>query len=146
MRQLEIARACRAALKRIFLERAGGRADNAALDDIKELCLGAMRAVDDAVCGGTLVAIHCCAAALYSDSAHRHWDRGPAPGVDVLRRKIFRALNAYQRRLYRLERARVLLEDGGKALPARGQPQEDSFRAESDPPPPGGRPDIPAGL
>jgi hypothetical protein len=69
LRQLEIARACRAALKRIFLERAGGRADNAALDDIKELCLGAMRAVDDAVCGGTLVAIHCCAAALYSDSA-----------------------------------------------------------------------------
>jgi hypothetical protein len=104
-RQLEIARHCRAALKRIFLERPGGRADNGTLGDIQELCLGALRAVEDAVCGGRLLTIHCCAAALYSDNAHRHWDHGATSGVDVLRRKIFRALNAYQRWLYALERA-----------------------------------------
>lgn len=63
-----------------------------------------MRAVDDAVCGGKLVTLHCCAAALYSDSAHRHWERSATTGVDVLRQKIFRALNALQQRLYALER------------------------------------------
>ena len=55
------------------------------------------------MCGGTLLRLHCCAAALYSDKAHRHWDRGATSGVDRLRQKIFRALNAYQRRLYQLE-------------------------------------------
>jgi hypothetical protein len=111
-RQLAIVRHCRAALKRIFLERPGCRADDDTLAEIQELCLGSMRALDDAVCGGRLVTIHCCAAALYSDKAHRHWDRGATCGADVLRRKIFRALNALQRRLYALERraARAGLE------------------------------------
>jgi hypothetical protein len=101
--QLKIARRCRAALKKIFLSRPGGRADDAALDEIKELCLGAMRAVDDPVCGGQLVTIHCCAAALYSDKAHRHWDSAATTGVDRLRQRIFRALNAYERQLLHLE-------------------------------------------
>jgi len=66
-----------------------------------------LRAVDDPICGGQLVTIHCCAAALYSDNAHRHWDRGATLGVDRLRQKIFRALNAHQRRLYVLEGRRA---------------------------------------
>ncbi|MGH8518959.1 MAG: hypothetical protein ACREUE_16035, partial [Panacagrimonas sp.] len=49
--------------------------------------------------------IHCCAAALYSDTAHRHWDSDDTLGVDRLRQRIFRALNSFQRRLYRLETA-----------------------------------------
>ena len=101
-RQIEIARHCRAALKEIFLARPGGHADEAALEEIKELCLGALRAVDDPVCGGRLLTIHCCAAALYSSNAHRHWDRVATSGVDRLRQKIFHALNGYQRRLYQL--------------------------------------------
>jgi hypothetical protein len=87
------------------LSRAGGCADDAALDEIKELCLGALRAVNDPVCGGRLLTVHCCAAALYSDSAHRHWDCDGTSGIDRLRQRIFRALNSYQRRLYRLETA-----------------------------------------
>lgn len=62
-----------------------------------------MRAVNDPVCGGRLLTIHCCAAALYSDTAHRHWDSGDTLGVDRLRQRIFTALNSYERRLYRLE-------------------------------------------
>jgi hypothetical protein len=102
-RQLDIARRCRAELKKIFLSRPGGHADEAALDDIQELCLGAMRAIDDPVCGGRLLTIHCCAAALYSDTAHRHWNTPATLGVDRLRQRIFRALNAYERRLLRLD-------------------------------------------
>ena len=102
-RQLDIARRCRAALKRIFLSRAGGHADDAALEEIKELCLGAMRAVDDAECAGRLLTIHCCAAALYSDSAHRHWNSPATTGIDRLRQRIFRALVAYERRLLQLD-------------------------------------------
>ena len=98
-----IARACRAQLKRIFLERPGGRADDATTREIQELCLGALRAVNDSVCGGKLVTIHACAAALYSDKAHRHWDSPNTVGVDRLRQRIFRALNAYERRLIHLE-------------------------------------------
>lgn len=101
--QLEIARRCRTALKTIFLSRPGGRADEAALDEIKELCLGALRAIDDPVCGGRLLTIHCCAAALYSESAHRHWNTESTSGIDRLRQRIFRALVSYQRRLYQLE-------------------------------------------
>jgi hypothetical protein len=89
------------------MERPGGCADERTLEEIKEHCLGALRAVDDAVCGGRLLTIHCCAAALYSDTAHRHWDSGDTLGVDRLRQRIFRALNSYQRRLYRLETAGV---------------------------------------
>jgi hypothetical protein len=102
--QLAIARACRTRLKRIFLEQPGGRADEATTNEIQELCLGALRAVDDPVCGGKLVTIHACAAALYSDKAHRHWDSPKTDGVDRLRQRIFGALNAYERRLCRLER------------------------------------------
>jgi hypothetical protein len=70
--------------------------------EIEELCLGAMRALDDPICSGRILAVQCCAAALYSDTAHQRWTRGKTPGIDVLRRKIFWALNAYQRRLYHL--------------------------------------------
>ena len=101
--QLAIARRCRAALKRIFLSHPGGKADDALLEEIKELCLGAMRAVDDPVCGGCIVTIHSCAAALYSDKAHRHWNSPATSGVDRLRQRIFRALNAYERQLLHLE-------------------------------------------
>jgi len=59
--------------------------------------------VNDSVCGGRLVTIHACAAALYSDRAHRHWDSANTAGVDRLRQRIFRALNAYERRLLQLE-------------------------------------------
>ena len=55
------------------------------------------------MCGGRLLTIHCCAAALYSDSAHRHWDSEGTSGIDRLRQRIFRALVSYQRRLYQLE-------------------------------------------
>ena len=55
------------------------------------------------MCAGKLVTIHACAAALYSDKAHRHWDRGETLGVDRLRQKIFRALNTYELRLHSLE-------------------------------------------
>jgi hypothetical protein len=134
------------ALKRIFLERAGGHADDEALEEIKELCLGAMRAVDDGVCGGRLLIIHCCAAALYSDKAHHHWDRGATRGVDRLRQKLFRALNGYQRRLYQLGAMRhghdscSVTVTGGYA---GERPQEKPYRAEGDPQAPRGRPGIP---
>jgi hypothetical protein len=59
--------------------------------------------VNDPVCGGKLVTIHACAAALYSDKAHRHWDSEKTLGVDRLRQRIFRALNAYERRLLHLD-------------------------------------------
>jgi hypothetical protein len=106
-RQLSIARACRARLKRIFVERPGGRADDQTTGEIQELCLGALRAVDDPICGGSLVTIHACAAALYSDKAHRHWESADTSGVDRLRQRIFRALNAYERRLLHLEVGRA---------------------------------------
>ena len=61
--------------------------------------------MNDPVCGGKLVTIHACAAALYSDKAHRHWDSPKTAGVDRLRQRIFRALNAYERRLLHLEAA-----------------------------------------
>ena len=59
--------------------------------------------MNDPVCGGKLVTIHACAAALYSDKAHRHWDSAKTLGVDRLRQRVFRALNAYERRLLHLE-------------------------------------------
>ena len=62
--------------------------------------------MNDPVCGGRLLTIHCCAAALYSDKAHRHWDGADTSGVDRLRQRIFRALNAYERRLLHLDAGR----------------------------------------
>jgi hypothetical protein len=147
LQQLAIARDCRAALKKIFLARPGGRTDHSTLTEIEELCLGAMRAVEDPVCGGKLVTIHCCAAALYSDTGHERWANGTIPGLDVLRRKIFRALNTYQRRLYRID-SRLLGHEScflrGEARQPREQPQEDPFRAEGHPPAPGRGQGIPA--
>ena len=116
-------------MKRIFLERPGGRADDAATREIQELCLGALRAVNDSVCGGKLVTIHACAAALYSDKAHRHWDSPNTVGVDRLRQRIFRALNAYERRLLHLDVRRLddlphlralVAQEGGKLLRRAG--------------------------
>ena len=79
------------------------------------------------MCGGRLLTVHCCAAALYSDTAHRHWDTESTSGIDRLRQRIFRALNAYQTRLYHLEARndfypsaggqRELLARPGGALP-----------------------------
>jgi hypothetical protein len=99
------------------------------------------------VCGGRLLAIHCCAAALYSDTAHRHWNRRQTTGMDVLRQKIFRALNAYQRRLYQLEPQRHW-HDSCSALCGNTdeRPQEKPAGAQGDPQAPGRRQGIAPGF
>ena len=74
--------------------------------------------MNDPVCGGKLVTIHACAAALYSDKAHRHWDSAKTVGVDRLRQRIFGALNAYERRLCKLERG-PLDVSGPSSLPVQ---------------------------
>jgi hypothetical protein len=79
--------------------------------------------VNDPVCGGKLVTIHACAAALYSDKAHRHWDSPKTTGVDRLRQRIFRALNAYERRLLHLDAGanqHLDLQRGGTCWQAPG--------------------------
>jgi hypothetical protein len=117
--------------------RAGGCADEPTLSEIRELCLGALRAVDDPVCAGKLLIVHCCAAALYSDRAHRHWDRAETTGVDRLRQKIFRALNGLQRRLYALDTG----TNPAQPQACHERAQEIAAGPQGHPPPPRGRQD-----
>ena len=114
---LDEARRHHAALLEIIIHRPGGWADSASRNRVVELCREAGSAVDDAQCVKQIEAVAGYAADLFSEQAHRRWDRGNTSGADFLRLEIVRALHSYSCRLSAIEagrrasgtRARMLL-------------------------------------
>jgi hypothetical protein len=96
----------RAALLELIIHNAGGWADRRTFGRAEELCQAAMSAVDDGECTVRIKIIAEYAAALFSERAHRKWDRGGMRGADFLRLEIVRALHSLNRRLYAIEAKR----------------------------------------
>jgi hypothetical protein len=103
---LHEAQRCRAALVELFIHNAGGWPDRRSLVRVEELCEAAVGAVEDAECAAHLEAIAENARALFSERAHRRWDRASMPGKDFLRLEIVRELHLLNRRLRALEAQR----------------------------------------
>src|SRR5258708_27140939 len=89
----------RAALLELIIHNVGGWADRRTLGRAEALCQAAMSAVDDAECAARVKIIAEHAAALFSERAHRKWDRSGMRGADFLRLEIVRALHSLNRRL-----------------------------------------------
>jgi hypothetical protein len=96
----------RAALLELIIHNAGGWADRRTLGRVEGLCRAAMGAVDDAECAAHIKIVAEYAAALFSERAHRKWDRSGVRGVDFLRLEIVRALHSLNRRLCAIEAKR----------------------------------------
>jgi hypothetical protein len=95
------------ALLEIVLHHPGGWADRASLSSIAELCRVAGAAIDDAQCAEQFRIVAGYAADLFSEQAHKKWDRSSLSGADVLRLEIVRALHSVSRRLSEIEAARL---------------------------------------
>ena len=105
---LDDARRHHAALLEIILHHPGGWADRASLNRIVELCRVAGAAIDDAQCAEQAGIVADCATDLFSEQAHKKWDRSNVSGADFLRLEIMRALHSFSRRLSEIEAARRL--------------------------------------
>jgi hypothetical protein len=104
---LDDARKHHAALLEIIIHNAGGWADRTSLRKVVELCHAARSAIDDAACSGSLCIVARCAADLFSEQAHRRWDRPSLSGADFLRLEVMRALHLFSHRLTEIERTRT---------------------------------------
>lgn len=103
---LHEAQRCRAALVELVIHNIGGWPDRRSLARAEALCEAATAAVEDADCAAHLKTIAGYAAALFSERAHRKWDRERMLGKDFLRLEIIRELHSLNRRLCALEAKR----------------------------------------
>lgn len=103
---LDDARRHHAALLEIILHRSGGWSDRASLNRIVELCRVAGASIDDARCAEQLRIVAEYATDLFSEQAHKKWDRTNVSGADFLRLEIVRALHSFSRRLSEIQAAR----------------------------------------
>jgi hypothetical protein len=103
---LDDARKDHATLLELIIHHQGGWADRAALRKVVESCRAAMSAMDDAECRQQIAIVVKYAADLFSEQAHRKWDRGQTRGADFLRLEIMKALHAFNVRLAVIEAAR----------------------------------------
>lgn len=103
---LDDARRHHAALLEIILHRPGGWSDRASLNRIVELCRLAGAAIEDAQCAEQLRSVAEYASDLFSEQAHKKWDRSNVSGADFLRLEIVRTLHSFSRRLSEIEAAR----------------------------------------
>jgi hypothetical protein len=107
---IERARAGQAALQHIIDAYAGQGADLRALRRMVDLCRELAEAVEDDYCREKVRLAAEFSAELLSQSEHRA--RGALSGVDFLRQQIRAALELLQSRLYSLERARRIAQQG----------------------------------
>ncbi|TAK88196.1 MAG: hypothetical protein EPO20_01850 [Betaproteobacteria bacterium] len=103
---LDDARKQHAALLEIIIHNAGGWSDRASLGRIVEICRAARSAIDDLECKELIGLITQYAADLFSEQAHRKWDRGSMSGADFLRLEIVRVLHSFNHRLAEIEATR----------------------------------------
>jgi hypothetical protein len=96
----------RAALLELIIHNAGGWADRRMLGRVEALCHAAMSAIEDTECTTHLKIIAEHAGALFSERAHRQWDRSGVRGADFLRLEIVRALHSMNRQLCAIEAKR----------------------------------------
>ena len=71
------------------------------------MCRAAGAAIDDALCAEQLGIVAGYATDLFSEQAHKKWDRRNVSGADFLRLEIMRALHSVSRRLSEIEAARL---------------------------------------
>jgi hypothetical protein len=110
----------RAALLELIIHNAGGWPDRRTLGRAEELCQAATNAVDDVEFAARIKVIAEYAAALFSQQAHRKWDRGGMRGADFLRLEIVRMLHSLNRRLCAIEAKR-------RETRAQAAPRAESF-------------------
>lgn len=92
-------------LRQFVMNYDAGRADEAALRTVNELCQRLLNAANDSTCRQAIERIEALAANLFSGDAHRNWDRPGQPGIIHLKQLILRELIGLRLRLRRIEAA-----------------------------------------
>jgi hypothetical protein len=111
---LDEARRLYSALRDMVIHHLGGWADYESLGKMRKLVNAAIGAVDDVECHQHLESVAEHSAEVFSDDGHKKWDRSYMTGVDFLRLRILRELDAFHSRLFALEAmARAAAQKGG---------------------------------
>lgn len=92
-------------LRRFVMNHPGGRADEAALRTVNDLCRRLLDAASDSACRDAIGRIEELTADLFSAERHRGWDRPGQSGVVHLKQLILRELIGLRLRLRRIEAA-----------------------------------------
>ncbi|HYY62762.1 MAG TPA: hypothetical protein VE756_15375 [Burkholderiales bacterium] len=100
---LDEARRLYSALRDIVIHHHGGWADYESLGKMRKLVNAALAAVDDVECHQHLESAAEHSAEVFSENGHKKWDRSYMTGVDFLRLRILRELDAFHSRLFALE-------------------------------------------
>ena len=103
---VEVARMHYRGMRDLIIHNAGGWKDEQALELMRAFCRRAHATLDDRSGRSHLAAIEDYAAALWSESDHRRWNRNRLSGADFLRLQILRQLDRFAERLTVLEMER----------------------------------------
>jgi hypothetical protein len=103
---VEIARMHYRGMRDLIIHNAGGWKDEQALELMRAFCRRAHATLEDRSGRLDLAAIEDYAAALWSESDHRRWNRNRLSGADFLRLQILRQLDRFAERLDVLEMER----------------------------------------
>ena len=104
--EIHAARSLHRQIKALLKTQERGEATEKTLQEIKRLCDGVVQAVNDPVCQQKICEVERLADELFYIDERSRWGRNIQPGVMLLRRLVYRALDALDERLKSLEKLR----------------------------------------
>lgn len=117
--EIHSARSLQRKIKALLKTQESGEATEKTLEEIKRLCDGVLQAVPDPFCQAKACEIERLSDEIFFVDKRSRWGRTAQPGVMLLRRLAYRALDALDERLRDLEKLRRSAGGvGGSALGA----------------------------
>ena len=111
--EIHAARSLHRQIKALLKTQESGEATEKTLLEIKRLCDGVVQAVPDPFCQTKACEVERLSDELFYVDKRSRWGRAAQPGVMLLRRLVYRALEALDERLRSLEKVR---RSAGSAL------------------------------
>ena len=101
--ELNTARSLRRRLNELLKTQERGEGTEKTLQEIKRLCDGVVQAVADPFCQQKVCEVELLSDELFHIDKRSRWSRGTQPGAMLLRRLVYRALDALDERLRSLQ-------------------------------------------
>ena len=104
--EIHAARSLHRQIKALLKTQESGEATEKTLQEIKRLCDGMVQAVPDPFCQAKVCEVERLSDEIFFVDKRSRWGRSAQPGVMLLRRLVYRALEALDERLKSLEKLR----------------------------------------
>ena len=102
--EIDAARSLHRQIKALLKTQESGAATEKTLQELKRLSDGLVQAVGDPLCQQKTCEVERLADELFYVDKRSRWARAPQPGIMLLRRLVYRALDALDERLKTLEK------------------------------------------